>query len=175
MSMQHPLILPPFLISWFLYYKVTVFPFVIDTYLGGGTLKLCSFLLRFPPTNFGMHLAWNIYYCGSYLMVIFVCPLFLLHLLIIHIILKEWPVLINFSFWLTCFYVASNIHFILMIYSWLMWWNFSSSEWISDITSQTSEEPTFFLYGKPLGLRELESGRWGFICSCICFFPLLKK
>lgn len=39
----------------FLHCKVTVFLFVIDRYLGGGTLRVYLFLLRLPPANLGMH------------------------------------------------------------------------------------------------------------------------
>lgn len=39
----------------FLHCKVAVFPFVIDRYLGGGTLRVYLFLLRLPPASLGTH------------------------------------------------------------------------------------------------------------------------
>lgn len=39
----------------FLHCKVTVFLFVVDRYLGGGTLRVYLFLLRLPPANLGTH------------------------------------------------------------------------------------------------------------------------
>lgn len=41
----------------FLYYKVAIFPFTSNNYLGRDILKLCKyhFLLKYMPTDFNIH------------------------------------------------------------------------------------------------------------------------
>jgi len=54
----------------FLYYKVAIFPFTSNNYLGRDILKLCKyhFLLKYMPTDFTSigGSAFKMYHCGTH-------------------------------------------------------------------------------------------------------------
>ena len=57
-----------------LHYKDTVFPYAINKYVGGDTLRLCTYsALPYTLTNFSIYLACSNYYCGP-LVAIFYFP-----------------------------------------------------------------------------------------------------
>lgn len=67
----------------FLHCLVTVFPFVIDRYLGRGALRPHEFLLKLAPTHFAtgrVNLACKLLLWYFPMVIVFKCPSLFLHL-----------------------------------------------------------------------------------------------